>query len=73
MKRSVEREYYNPEIQGMGFASCRDGLRRRDEKGGEGDGEEMAKGMAKRITKRTAKITAKSLEGLPAGGCRHSS
>jgi hypothetical protein len=24
----------------MGFASCRDGLRRRDEKGGEGDGEE---------------------------------
>jgi hypothetical protein len=40
MKRSVEREYYNPEIQGMGFASCRDGLRRRDEKSGEGDGEE---------------------------------
>ena len=40
MKRSVEREYYNPEIQGMGFASCRDGLRRRDEKGDEGDGEE---------------------------------
>jgi hypothetical protein len=43
MKRSVEQECYNLEIQGMGLVSCRDGLRRRDEESGGEDGEEDGK------------------------------
>jgi hypothetical protein len=39
MKKSVEQEYNSLEIQRMGLASCRDGLRR-DEENNEEDGEE---------------------------------
>jgi hypothetical protein len=40
MKRSVEQEYH---IQRLGLASCRHGLRRRDEEYGEEDGKEDGK------------------------------
>jgi hypothetical protein len=40
MKRSVEQDHHNLEIQRMGLASCRKGLRRRDEEDSEENGEE---------------------------------